>query len=394
MAIEVLYRKARPMTFDEMRGQEVVVRSLRNQIIRDRISHAYLFTGIRGTGKTSAARIFARAVNCEHPQNGNPCNECPSCRAMIGGSSDNLIEIDAAANGLISDIRDITELAGHRPMHGKYRVFIIDETQEMKPGAVNAFLKTLEEPPSWVIFILATTSLRNMPETIMSRCQEYHFRRLDDETIADQMRRVLEKEGVEAGAAAISQIASLSEGSMRDALSLLDRAVSYAAGEVLTSELVREALGLSDSSRFSTLFRAAVRGDTGTCLRIFREMYGNGTDPESFVLGFLSYLKDILLAKSVREREDAAGQEALQEREESGGPDSLPAEEDAALLEEEQLLDYIRIFSNAENRIRTEESKRLPAEMALILASEAGKGRKALLEKRIAELEARTAGMP
>ncbi len=375
MAQEALYRKARPMTFDEMRGQEVVVRSLKNQIMRDRVSHAYLFTGIRGTGKTSAARIFARAINCENPKDGNPCNCCETCRQIISGSSDNVIEIDAAAHGLIDDIRQIGELAGHRPMYGKYRVFIIDEIQEMKAGASNAFLKTLEEPPSWVIFILATTSLKNIPDTIMSRCQHYTFRRLDYETAADQMRRILKKEGLDADDDALLLLAGLSQGSMRDALSLLDRAEAYAAGERLTVRVVNEALGIRDLTAMSGLLNALLTEDAGGGIRIFREMTGEGTDPEGFMNGFLTYLRDVLLVQD--------GYDAGSGR---GNDYEAAVKRDAARIGHGELTELIRHFSEAQIKIQFGEMKTVAAEMAIAAACSTKK-REAGLIARLAELE-------
>ena len=188
MSYVALYRKARPPVFDEVKGQDHVIKTLRNQVISDRLQHAYLFCGTRGTGKTSAAKILARAVNCENPQNGNPCNECASCRAIAAGNAMNVIEIDAASNNGVDNIREIVEEVRYRPAQGKYKVYIIDEVHMLSTGAFNALLKTLEEPPSYVIFILATTEVAKIPITILSRCQRYDFHRIGADTITDRMR--------------------------------------------------------------------------------------------------------------------------------------------------------------------------------------------------------------
>lgn len=376
MAYEALYRKARPITFDEMRGQEVVVRSLRNQILKDRISHAYLFTGIRGTGKTSAARIFARAVNCENPENGSPCNRCETCRAILDGRTDNVIEIDAAANGLVQDVRRISELCARRPMHGKYRVFIIDETQEMKTGAVNAFLKTLEEPPAWVIFILATTSLRNLPETILSRCQQYVFRRLDYGTVADQLKKVLDSSGLEAEDAALRRIAYLSEGSMRDALSLLDRAAAYAEGRCLTAADLHDALGTHSLAGYGEAVRNMADGNAGGALYAYRKILEEGTDTDTFLLEMLRYLRSVLLTKEGEEETDGPEYEDLEDIRQS-----------ASLIEYQQLIRFINIFSETQKKAQFSETKRTAAETAVISAAFGGKDRGPELEDKVSRLE-------
>ena len=194
MSKDTLYNKYRPLVFDDVKGQDDIVRVLKNQIKNDRLSHAYLFSGIRGTGKTTVARIFARAINCEHPVDGNPCNECETCRKILADNSINYREWDAASHGLITDIKDIQEEIRTRPVIGHYRVYVIDETQTMKPAAVNAFLKTLEEPPEYVIFILCTTDYKNMPQALMSRCQRYVFNRFDNSLIISEINNVLKNE--------------------------------------------------------------------------------------------------------------------------------------------------------------------------------------------------------
>lgn len=218
MGYTALYRKFRPDTFADVKGQDHIVKTLRNQIMADRIGHAYLFCGTRGTGKTTIAKIFAKAVNCEHPINGNPCNECASCRAISSGASMNVIEIDAASNNGVDNIREIREEVAYSPADGKYKVYIIDEVHMLSIGAFNALLKTLEEPPSYVIFILATTEAHKIPVTILSRCQRYDFRRIAQETIQSRLQELMEQEKVEVEERALRYIAKKGDGSLRDAL--------------------------------------------------------------------------------------------------------------------------------------------------------------------------------
>ena len=240
MSYTALYRKFRPATFDEVKGQDHIVKTLQNQIEANRIGHAYLFCGTRGTGKTSIAKIFAKAVNCEHPVNGSPCNECASCKAIAAGSSMNVVEIDAASNNGVDNIRQIREEIQYSPADGKYKVYIIDEVHMLSIGAFNALLKTLEEPPAYVIFVLATTEPHNIPITILSRCQRYDFKRITIDTIADRLSELMEKEQVTVEDKAIRYVAKAADGSMRDALSLLDQCIAFYLGQTLTYETVLE----------------------------------------------------------------------------------------------------------------------------------------------------------
>ena len=223
MSYTALYRKWRPVSFEDVKGQDPIVQTLKNQITSERIGHAYLFCGTRGTGKTSIAKIFARAVNCEHPVDGSPCNECPTCRSIQSGSSMNVVEIDAASNNGVENIRDIREQVQYPPTEGRYRVYIIDEVHMLSIGAFNALLKTLEEPPSYVIFILATTEVHKIPITILSRCQRYDFKRISLETIADRLRELTQAEQIQVEDKALLYVAKAADGSLRDALSLLDQ---------------------------------------------------------------------------------------------------------------------------------------------------------------------------
>ena len=243
MGYTALYRKWRPSTFDEVRGQDHIVTTLKNQIASGRIGHAYLFCGTRGTGKTSIAKIFARAVNCENPHNGNPCGECAACRAIATGASMNVVEIDAASNNGVDNIRQIRDEVEYSPADGKYRVYIIDEVHMLSTGAFNALLKTLEEPPSYVIFILATTEAHKIPITVLSRCQRYDFRRIDGETITGHLRQMADAEGIDVEDQALRYVAKKGDGSLRDSISLFDQCVAFYYGEKLTFERVLDVLG-------------------------------------------------------------------------------------------------------------------------------------------------------
>ena len=269
MSYVALYRKFRPQTFSEVKGQDHIVTTLQNQLKAGRIGHAYLFCGTRGTGKTTVAKILARAVNCENPrEDGSPCNECASCSAILSGTSTNVIEIDAASNNGVDNIREIREEVAYRPTQGRYKVYIIDEAHMLSTGAWNALLKTLEEPPEYVIFMLATTEVNKFPITILSRCQRYNFHRITAGTIARRLQDLLQEEGVEAEEAAVRSIARAGDGSMRDALSLLDQCIAFYLGEKLTYGKVLDVLGTVDTDVFSGLLRKVIAGDAAGSVRI------------------------------------------------------------------------------------------------------------------------------
>ena len=357
MSYTTLYRKYRPAVFEDVKGQDPIVTALRNQIRADRIGHAYLFCGTRGTGKTTAAKIFAKAVNCEHPVDGSPCGECRSCRSIAAGTSMNVIEIDAASNNGVDNIREIREEVEYAPTDGKYRVYIIDEVHMLSAGAFNALLKTLEEPPSYVIFILATTEPHKIPVTILSRCQRYDFRRISVDTIEDRLRELTEKEGVEAEGKALRRVAKAADGSMRDALSLLDQCLAFHMGEELTYENVLDVLGSADTEVFSRLLKALLDSDSAEALRILDEVIMEGRDAGQFVHDFIWHLRDLLLLQNT---EDAAEMIDL-------------SEENLKLLREEAqkipagtLMRYIRILSDLSDQLRYASQKRVLIEVALI----------------------------
>ena len=357
MSYTALYRKYRPETFDDVKGQEHVVTTLRNQIIADRLSHAYLFTGSRGTGKTSVAKIFARAVNCENPQNGNPCNECETCRTILSGASLNAIEIDAASNNGVDNIRQIREEVAYPPTQGRYKVYVIDEVHMLSTGAFNALLKTLEEPPSYVIFILATTEVQKIPVTILSRCQRYDFHRISREEITLRLRELLEKEQIEAEEQALRYIAGKAEGGMRDALSLADRCISFYLGQPLTYERVLNVLGAVDVQVLGDLFESIAVGDVADVFKRLDEMIFKGREVTQLVTDMTEYLRDLLLVKT-----SADAGEIL---------DTTPEnfrllEERAALAQPEDLLRFIRIFSELSGQMHRATARRTLLEVALI----------------------------
>ena len=253
MSYSALYRKFRPQTFDEVKGQNHIVTTLKNQIRNQRLGHAYLFCGTRGTGKTTVAKILAKAVNCEHPIDGEPCGECETCKSITEGSSLNVIEIDAASNNGVDNIREIKEQVQYSPATGKYKVYIIDEVHMLSIGAFNALLKTLEEPPKYVIFILATTEVHKIPITILSRCQRYDFHRITSNVIKKQLIDLTNQEKVEAEDKALEYIARMADGSMRDALSLLDQCIAFNLGKKLTYDATLDVLGTVDIQVYSEL---------------------------------------------------------------------------------------------------------------------------------------------
>ena len=250
-----LYRKWRPRKFADVVGQEAIVTALQNQIAAGRIGHAYLFTGTRGTGKTTCAKIFAKAVNCLDTSSPDPCGECEICKGIDSGAVMDIIEMDAASNNGVDDIRDLRDETAYTPSACQYKVYIIDEVHMLSPGAFNALLKTLEEPPSYVIFILATTEVHKIPITILSRCQRYDFKRISIDTITDRMKELMDTEQVQVEDRALRYIAKVADGSMRDALSLLDQCIAFHLGKELTYDMTLDVLGAVDTEVFSRLLR-------------------------------------------------------------------------------------------------------------------------------------------
>lgn len=357
MSYTALYRKFRPKTFEEVRGQDPIVTTLRNQIKNGRTSHAYLFTGTRGTGKTSIAKIFARAVNCENPKDGSPCCECAMCKAISDGSSLNVIELDAASNNGVDNIRQIIEEVQYSPAEGRFKVYIIDEVHMLSAGAFNALLKTLEEPPEYVIFILATTEVHKIPITILSRCQRYDFRRISIDTIAERLSELTEVEGIDIEDKALRYIAKTADGSMRDALSLLDQCAAFYFEQTLTYDKVLEVLGAVDTEIFSQILRAVIKSDAIGALRVLEEIVIQGRELGQFVTDLTWYLRNLILIKSGDGNEDVV---------DLSSENMARIREEAALIETEVAMRYIRILSDLSNQLRYATGKRVLVEIALI----------------------------
>ncbi len=357
MSYTALYRKFRPDNFTDVKGQEHIVTTLINQIKANRIGHAYLFCGTRGTGKTTVAKILAKAVNCEHPVDGNPCNTCETCKAIQAGTSMNVIEIDAASNNGVDNIREIREEVAYRPTQGRYKVYIIDEVHMLSTGAFNALLKTLEEPPSYVIFILATTEAHKIPITILSRCQRYDFHRISIETIAARLRELMEKEQVQVQEKALRYVAKAADGSMRDALSLLDQCIAFYLGQELTYDKVLDVLGAVDTEVFSRLLRQVLDGNVSQAIHILEDLVIQGRELGQFVADFTWYMRNLLLVKTSENAEEVIDVSSENLRQ---------LEEESRMIEVETLMRYIRIFSELSSQIRYAAQKRVLVEIALI----------------------------
>ncbi|MBQ9531196.1 MAG: DNA polymerase III subunit gamma/tau [Eubacterium sp.] len=294
---QVLYRKYRPQTFSDVYGQEHVTSTLQNEINQGRISHAYLFTGSRGTGKTTCAKILAKAVNCENPRGGEPCNECEVCKGLDNGSIYDVVEIDAASNNGVDNIRDLREEANYTPSRGKYRVYIIDEVHMLSTGAFNALLKTLEEPPAHVIFILATTEVHKLPATILSRCQRFDFRRIQPETMAKRLNQVSEFEGINLDSDAAILIARIADGALRDGLSILDQCASRSKN--VNSDLVSEVAGLAGKEALYKLSECISGKRTNDAINIISELYQNSFDMERLCVEMINHFRNFLIVKTV-----------------------------------------------------------------------------------------------
>ena len=383
MAYLALYRKYRPSSFDEVRGQDHIVTTLKNQINANRIGHAYLFCGTRGTGKTSVAKLFAKAVNCASPVDGSPCGTCAVCRAIDSQSSMNVIEIDAASNNSVNNIRDIIEEVKYSPAEGRYKVYIVDEVHMLSTGAFNALLKTLEEPPSYVIFILATTEVNKLPITILSRCQRYDFKRIPVDTITNWLMRLMEKENVTAEEKALRYVAKAADGSMRDAQSLLDQCLALYMGQELTYDKVLDVLGSVDIEVFARFLRFINDGRVNKCIELLDEIALAGREMGQFVSDFAGYLRNLLIIKTVKYPETIL---------EFSSENIELMKQEAAIFEEEIIIRYIRVLSELSNKLRYAVQKRLLVEVELVRLcrpeTDQGKDRDILsLTNRVANIE-------
>jgi DNA polymerase III subunit gamma/tau len=352
MGSEVFYRKWRPQTLGEVLGQEPVTQTLRHAVDSGKIAHAYLFCGPRGTGKTSTARILAKAVNCPEQRGGEPCNACAMCHAIAGGRALDVIEIDAASNRGIDEIRSLREKANYAPSLARYKVYIIDEVHMLTEAACNALLKTLEEPPGHVIFVLATTEAHKVIATIVSRCQRFNFRRLGQSEIVEKLKLICEKEGIHIEPDSLRLIARAATGSLRDAENILQQMIAYYGNQIDLARVQAE-LGISRDSRVRQLARCVVSRDVAAGLKVINSLNSDGVDLRQFNLGLVEYLRGLLLAKSrCEEALDITGEDLA----EMG---SLAA--NATL---DYLLKAVKSFSSVD--FRNDNYSALPLELALL----------------------------
>lgn len=359
MAYLALYRAFRPDTLDGVVRQEHIVKILRNQIAQDKVGHAYLFCGPRGTGKTSIAKIFARSINCTSPKNGSPCGECPTCKAFLNGNSLDIVEIDAASNNGVDEMRDLREKVQYPPVNGKYKVYIIDEVHMLSPGAFNALLKTLEEPPKHAVFILATTESQKIPATILSRCMRFDFKLIPQEDLENHLKNVLAKIGKEYEEEAVAAIARAGAGSVRDMLSIADICVSYDSGK-LTYEAVGAVLGSADFALMDRLCYAMLSGNMPTAMTITEKLLAEGKGIGILVRDILTYLGNCSIAKTCRDANRIL---------------CLPKEnydrikEVADSVDGHRILRTSEIFADCETKLRYSTSAHILLETAVMKAS-------------------------
>ena len=354
-------RKYRPSTFESVVGQRALTTTLKNAIATQKLAHAYLFCGPRGVGKTTCARIFAKTINCMTPTaDGEACNECESCVAFNEQRSYNIHELDAASNNSVDDIRQLVEQVRIPPQIGKYKVYIIDEVHMLSIGAFNALLKTLEEPPAYVIFILATTEAHKIPVTILSRCQRYDFHRISIETIAGRLSQLMEAEHINVEEKAIRYVAKAADGSMRDALSLLDQCIAFYLGQDLKYENVLEVLGAVDTAVFAEMLSYILKADTYACMQLLEQIIMQGRDLGQFVSDFVWYLRNLLLVKTT---DDEAKAEDIIDV----SADNLEQlKKDSKQVDVDTLMRYIRVLSELANELKFSTQKRIKVEVTLI----------------------------
>ncbi len=377
---QALYRKWRPKSFSDVYGQPHVTRTLQSQLESGRISHAYLFTGSRGTGKTTCAKILSKAVNCLNPVGGNPCNECEICRGIENGSILDVIEIDAASNNGVDNIRDLREEANFTPVNAKYRVYIIDEVHMLSIGAFNALLKTLEEPPSHVIFILATTEIHKLPATILSRCQRFDFKRISPEDITARLVYVAEKENVTLTENAAALIARIADGGMRDALSLLDRC--FAMGNNIDEDAVSAAAGIAGTVHLFSFSEYVAKSDFTAALKLVSKLHNESCDIDSLCTELTLHFRNLMVAKTVKECEGliVCSKDELEK---------IKAR--ANELKLSKILSCIEILEKAAANIKNAVNKKIQLEAAVIkmCSPVAAGGGNEELEERIAFLESK-----
>lgn len=346
MGYTALYRKFRPLNFSEMVGQEHITRTLKNQIIANRVGHAYLFNGGRGTGKTSAAKILARAINCLNPKDGEPCNECEICKGAISGSLTDIVEMDAASNNSVEDIRSIREEVNFLPTKAKYRVYIIDEVHMLSTGAFNALLKTLEEPPEHVKFILATTEPQKLPATILSRCQRFDFKKISNEDIIKRLEIVCEESNIEITKEALQIIATLSEGAMRDALSILERCIQDGENQI-DEDKIKDLVGIPKMVYIHDIVEAIIQYNVDKALITVNKVLEDGKDISNLLWEVIKYVKDILVYKATNHIELYSEEEKAKLKEIS------------KVVEKERLIYFVYAFSELENEMKFSTQKNI-----------------------------------
>ena len=352
---QALYRKWRPKVFADVVGQSHITETLMNEIMTGRHSHAYLFTGSRGTGKTTCAKIFAKAVNCQHPVNGDPCNQCDICRGIDDGSILDVVEIDAASNNGVDNIRDIRDEAKFTPVNGQYRVYIIDEVHMLSTGAFNALLKTLEEPPEHVKFVLATTEVQKLPATILSRCQRFDFKRIRPEDIAGRITYVAQQENLNLTAEAANLIARLADGALRDALSILDQCISH--GRDIDEAVVNEVVGLAGKDHLFALADSILRHDSAAALNQINLLYSGSCEMDRLCNELINHFRNLMIAKAVKDPHGliVCSDQELQEYRSMAAGCSM-----------EQILQALDVLGETMNNLRKGLNRRVEVEMAMI----------------------------
>ena len=375
MAYTALYRKFRPLTFSEMVGQEHITKTLKNQIISGRVGHAYLFSGGRGTGKTSSAKILARAINCLNPKDGEPCNECEICKGILSGSLTDVVEMDAASNNSVEDIRQIREEVNFLPTLAKYRIYIIDEVHMLSVGAFNALLKTLEEPPEHVKFILATTEPQKLPATILSRCQRFDFKRIQNSDVIKRLKIICSQSNIEITDEALNIIATLSEGAMRDAISILERCVQDGENQISENK-IKELVGIPKMTYIHNITKAVLEYNVEAALENIDIILNDGKDLNYFLWEIIKYIKDLILLKT-------GSEVALYNKQEKEQMKEL-----VNLASKERLLKLVYAFSDLEAQIKWSSQKTIVFQVGIMKAcsKEENQGIEEL-EKRIATLE-------
>ena len=384
MAYQALYRKWRPQTFEQVLGQTATVKTLRRQIEDGRIAHAYLFCGCRGTGKTTMAKLMSRAINCLNPNHGDPCGQCETCRAIISETTMDVLELDAASNNSVDNIRELLEQVRYPAQLGRYKVYIIDEVHMLSTAAFNALLKTLEEPPAHVVFILATTEPQKLPATILSRVQRYDFGRIPSSLMVSRMREALDDLGMEAEEEALRMVARAAEGAMRDAFSILDMCVAGAEDGKITAALTRDLLGASDREFLFGFFDLLSARDEGGVMQKVDELMRSGREPQAFLRELSAHCRALLTVKAVS-RDAASILDVTEE-------DEARYRAQAEGVSQARLLRMLDLFMRAEGDLRFASTPRIGLESAALHACEPASGEDAAaLAERVEELEDRLA---